>query len=1386
MPANFSTLDQTARLSIEIVPHVRTMVSTRAFDDLAKASSRFNTQQVTQAKLLADAQVREAQRASKALIAEQEKQVRLSKQLADAQLRQDQAAANGRVFAYKRATDQIIALNDRLKLSNDSVAAAQKRANDALSGVGPAKAAAASAERSAAIGTLVRGASTGLIGAGALGIGAGILTGRSAMNWQTYASQQLANSPMTKQMAAYFQNLALQWGPQYGATPESLLLGARYGSELLGPIAGGNLKGMDTSVLRAAMMLGLPTGGSAAVAPSVQAIGTVMRNFKGAGSPNAIANMILAASQNSAGVNASDFVGAIPEVLGIAGHIGGSDQLQQSLAIIAALTSAGMDLGTAQTQAKNLITRIFKPSPATQKYIANFDRLNNTNLAGDFGQQALQTKGLAGVISDIHGMGLNASQLAYLFPNMRGYVGALGLTGNQNASFLNILGRINQSPQNNPIGTNFARYMKLPTTQVHEFEQQIHTLAITMGQSLLPDFNTLMKNDLIPGAKAVSAFTTENKDLIDKMITLSPLLLAVGGGIKLIIAGAKGYVELKELATALGLVGKNAEISAELSADATAMETLSKKAAFSSALNDDAAAMKAVNAQAEAGLTPLGKWGNLLYSISLVASGLAIAAGEATIMKGVEKARGMVPAPAMPGLMNKDHVTSNIYPGYVWTAGQWKNVSNATSASQREKDAQNWVRTHGGPWGLDSAHDPTNVGGAGSLATYSLPSGRSWTNVRPSASTFGLSNTGNGAYFQAGPLNQGYTAPQFTATGHWDFHANSGNVSLPPGGTWYIKFVFSSDKWGGEVMIGTPNGGNIDIIHLWPNSINKTLRQGKTIKSSGRLYIGQIGWTGPDAATPHAHVAVDAKAEAYLYQLTHGKNWVTETPASGTSYTGDQTGSPVQPVVSTGSWGTSGGGSTWSSKSPTVPGITSNTILNALNRQEGGTYGLGPAYGSIAQRRGYAAKTLQYWYNWTGTPAGRAAMKAHGFNPDSPLDREKVTLAIYNTGESGPWWKKYYSSASDVNSLHPSATESAATPDARGMQYAMQVLGYAGIGSGSGTTTGGGTTTHKKYVNPSASNAPLTVADAQKVLSSPAFDKYRNKDGSLNFAAMPPQLRAAADAMIRAIATGNLGPLGNSLNMAVAAHAISQAQGNAIYQSAASRDTYSQQHPEIWYNSHHAGKTKTPAQWASYWSAKEAHDKKLLSELLKPYTDSNGVIHWDKMSPKYRASVDSLIRQIGGEDFMANRGTANADIKNKQDRATILGFDWSGPNNPLSRMAAYSHPEAYWNSVLGNKSTAGGASAAAQAWYVIGRNCEAAQHALPVQKLTAKGIGQMVGQAAAQTKLLGQAVNLLAGIHKNTGGKRGSLGYGAAAGAIAIGAAASRSIGASTMSLPSQ
>jgi hypothetical protein len=500
------------------------------------------------AKMQADAQIREATRSATAIQKINDRISLSNRRMEELTTRQAWAASRGRIQAYQSVTAAIGRENDKIlamqkTLEREQILSAQR--------VAAAQAASSRATTLARTGMVASGlglAGTGLIGAGAVGLGAGILAGRSASRWQTMVSQNVANSPMTPAERRAFQRLAFGTATRTGARPEDVFYALRLGSEmqLSGP--------QDRRYLQSALALGLPTGGSAAVAPSLQAIATVGHNFpQYARNPRAIANMLLATVQQSAGgINVQQLTENIPSVLAMAGHIGGKSSLADALGAYAALSQTGISAPEISTQMMNFLKVLqsgtARPGSLTNKTLEALRTQRGINLFSDFSQQGLADKGLGGVLTDIRNANLSQKTLLTLFPNMRGTLAALGLTGNQYQNFMRVQPQIAGAPGQNLIGRNMQNYLGLSSTQMEKLNQQLHILAITTGTQLLPAFNELMKDAIIPGAKEVAKFTKENRDLITELIKLSPWIIGVGVGLK----GLSGLAKLGGILTTLG------------------------------------------------------------------------------------------------------------------------------------------------------------------------------------------------------------------------------------------------------------------------------------------------------------------------------------------------------------------------------------------------------------------------------------------------------------------------------------------------------------------------------------------------------------------------------------------------------------------------------------------------------------------------------------------------------------------------------------------------------------------------------------------------------------------------------------------------------------------
>lgn len=676
---------------------------------------------------------------------------------------------------------------------------------------------------------------TGVMGLGVLGIGAGYELGKAGMNWQTYAAQQRANSPMSNAEFRAYQRRAMAMAIATGARPEDILLAERYGAER------GYGGRTNRGVLQAGLMLGLPTGGTEALAPSEQAIITLLKNFPSLrGNAKKAAGMILAAAQNSAGTTVPEFVNAIPQTLTTAGHYGPKNA-PDSLAIIAALTQAGVPIDEANTMAYNLISRVATPTPAVSKYLAGLKKDKGIDLTRDFSPQAVSQKGIINVLRDIEGANLDPSSLRHLFPYMRAYMGALGLTGNFANSAVNIRDRISGGAGDQALNQNYKRYLGLDSTKAKELNEQFDVMSKTLGMSLLPGILQLEK-ELIPLGKNFSQWTKENKGTITSLIQMSPKLILVGGGLKalgLLLGSANG-----------GIIGKLGMFSAKMLGIRGA--SFAAKGGLVALGEEASGAIGVAGTGAAAGAGVLG----LASALGI----LAAAIGQVKLMQkaaGNDNIGGILSMLAGPifGLPMAENVAAARWIAGQLGIGKSKGTGSGQAGRGRRDSSGNPSGAvpngalFGDPGykGLNELTNPNYPGGrAGAIAAAGVPGAVVHSDIpMPAKSAVKL----------PGPRAARYRL-------------------LDAGGTY-------GDPGGLHELWGTPNGGKMMFYHLSDNNVRFLAGTGD---GKGWYHGGQTvaisGDTGTNTSGAHLHVGMDAKARDYIYGMTWGQGWSGGKPGS--------------------------------------------------------------------------------------------------------------------------------------------------------------------------------------------------------------------------------------------------------------------------------------------------------------------------------------------------------------------------------------------------------------------------------------------------------------------------------------------------------------------------
>lgn len=857
----------TKQLHLVIDGKVGSVVGMTSLKGTFKDILSFNDKAVAKAEWAARQQARLSDKATMDLKRALAEQTRLTDQKIRAEIRLEEESARGRLRWRQYYLDQVKRLNAEQILSDQRVASAQAASQASVLGARQAGAGIAGARYAGYTSTGLSMLGSASLGLGVGALTAGVYTARRAANWQTFQSQQFANSPMTAAERRQFPGLSWQTATGTGANPQDVLLSLRYGSEL------GLGGGLDRRYLRAALALGLPTGGTAAIPPSLMALATVRKNFRGLGNqPNAVANMILAASQNSAGVSAPDFVSSIPQLLTIAGHIGGPDQFQQALAITAALTSTGMPLDEAQTQAKNIVAKVFKPSPSTWKYIKQLKQGTGIDVSGDFGAQALQQKGLAGVINNLASKHLGPTDLGYLFPNLRGYFGALGLTGNQNASFRNILQRVNQAPGQNPIGTNMRRYMGLASTKEAEAQQKFNKAMVDFGKDALPVLTQFIK-DATPFVHWLDQIAKSRDGTVKTILQLTPALIGVGVAVKGLnfIGAGKAITGLTMLfadmlggEAAAGGAGALAAVAGG-SAEAGSVGVLATMGPVGLAIAGVVTAGLAVKLMYDH-WSGFHTWAdNVATDFQKVGNAAQTTAGN---ILGTTLGKLGAAALAPTALIGGAAMTPILIPGLgiAYLMGK--------------------VDKHGKPVPITGpgTSAPVQMARAAGRRVHFDPG------AHPLGSAFGMPA---GDAFTSGPLNMAWIKGS-TAAAHWDFGAGPGgrfDVNLPGGKGARYKLIEQkryNDSRGLTETWQTPNGGRFTLMHL---SIGTSVKPGTWV--TGDTGVGLSGWSGLDkiygsgaSAQAHLHVGADVKAESYFYGATGGMGWKGAFYAAGQANAG--------------------------------------------------------------------------------------------------------------------------------------------------------------------------------------------------------------------------------------------------------------------------------------------------------------------------------------------------------------------------------------------------------------------------------------------------------------------------------------------------------------------
>ncbi len=224
---------------------------------------------------------------------------------------------------------------------------------------------------------------------------------------------------------------------------------------------------------------------------------------------------------------------------------------EQASAAFATLTKHGFNAAEASTQVYNMMEHLIKVTPKSRDELEALSQKTGIDLVGDFTAAGVSTKGLTGIITDLHEafakLGMSeadqTAEVMKLIPNIRGGAAMFTLLGTGAKDYADILGDLTDKQKTDAItNESFQNTQKTLAFQTKQLGQELHVMAIELGESLMPVVMDLVR-EVKPIIKDFADWTKEHKDLIAQVLPLVAaiaaavgIFLTIGGVVAMVVA----------------------------------------------------------------------------------------------------------------------------------------------------------------------------------------------------------------------------------------------------------------------------------------------------------------------------------------------------------------------------------------------------------------------------------------------------------------------------------------------------------------------------------------------------------------------------------------------------------------------------------------------------------------------------------------------------------------------------------------------------------------------------------------------------------------------------------------------------------------------------------
>lgn len=381
----------------------------------------------------------------------------------------------------------------------------------------------------------------------------------SGAKYNATLTQIVHNTSLTGEAALKFRDNVAKMGVESGANLEQLARGMQKVENFSFDLADA------TMITDTAMKSSVATGSN--MANTAELLAKVLVQFGMGADKATVAMNTMHVAANLSSLEMEQLVAVGGQTYSLASSLGVS--FVEANAALVTFTKQGLNAHEAMTQFRNGIQKIVSPTEKVKRIIEDVAKKTGVDLSKAFTYSALKADGLAGAFSKIREAakkgGYDPQQLAnQLFPNLRGTIGAMILSGDQGFSqFEEVTNKLNEAFKGNidPTTKQYNETLKETQTQINRAKNAFTLMTAEFSAAGAPIIISIT-DKVRELTKMFTDLSKSTQEGIASFTFYSGVFLVVAGSIGKVIVG---LASLKEAMLALAGVQTVADLTAKMS-----------------------------------------------------------------------------------------------------------------------------------------------------------------------------------------------------------------------------------------------------------------------------------------------------------------------------------------------------------------------------------------------------------------------------------------------------------------------------------------------------------------------------------------------------------------------------------------------------------------------------------------------------------------------------------------------------------------------------------------------------------------------------------------------------------------------------------------------------